>query len=319
MCSKRGSIPRACKRCGKAFLARKDGKGLYCGLECSRKSKGSTQRVERSCKRCGKSFTARRSVVNKGKGLFCGRECYSKSPQRPKVERACQWCGAAFLVHQCAIDQGGGLFCGLKCSWKASRVPRLERSCKQCGKAFLAKQDQLDRGKGIFCSKECSTESQKTPPPVNVCGCCSKVFVDPGRAKRKYCSQQCYRKANPKSVKKKPLSRGHEHDKWAMAVILRDKKCVRCEATENLQAHHVKSWRSHPDLRYVVSNGVALCPLCHHAQHPKLPLEQFIASGGKKVQYCVVCETAFLVRKKTQRVCSRKCGWKRKAMQRPQA
>jgi len=274
-------------------------------------------RIDRSCERCGTAFVAKQSDVEKGKGRFCSRICHVKSPERPKVERACQWCGAAFLVHQCAIDQGGGLFCSLKCSWKASKVPRLERDCKQCGKTFFVKQDQVDRGRGVFCSKACSTESKKIAPPVNVCGCCSKVFVDPGRAKRKYCSQQCYRRANTKSVKKKPLSRGNEYDKWVLAVILRDKKCVRCGATENLQAHHVKTWKSHPDLRYEVSNGVALCPLCHHAQHPYLPLEGFVESGGKKVQYCVVCETAFLVRKKTQRVCSRECGWKRKKQRTP--
>lgn len=315
MSSTRGSIPRTCKRCGEAFLARADsvakGKGLYCGPECSRKAKG-IPRIERSCERCGSPFVAKKTDVEKGNGRFCSRVCHAKSPERPKVERACQRCGATFLVHQCAIDQGGGLFCSLKCSWKASRVQRVQTSCKQCGKTFLAKQNQIDRGKGIFCSKECFTESTKTAPPVNICGCCGKVFVDPGRAKRKYCSPKCYQKARPKAVKP-PARRGHE--KWAMAVILRDKKCVRCGAVEKLQAHHLKSWKHHPALRLDLSNGVALCPTCHHAQHPYLPLEGFVDAGGKSVKYCVVCETAFLVRKKTQRVCSRKCGWKRKAMQ----
>lgn len=315
MCSsKRDTAPRTCKLCGNVFLPRKDsvakGKGLYCGPVCSRKAKG-LPRVERACERCGKSFVVKQADVEKGKGRFCSRVCHAKSPKRPKVQRACQWCGSTFFVHQCAIDQGGGLFCSNKCSQKASRVPRLERSCKQCGKEFLAKQNQLDRGKALFCSKECSTESQKTPPPVNVCGCCGKVFVDPGRAKRKYCSAACYQEDRPKGVKP-PARIGHE--KWALAVVLRDKKCVRCGALENLQAHHLKAWKQYPELRHDVSNGVALCPLCHHAQHPYLPLEGFLESGGKTVQYCVVCETAFLVRRKTQRVCSRKCGWKRKKM-----
>jgi len=195
---------------------------------------------------------------------------------------------------------------------------KVQRCCKHCGSQFLARQDEVAKGKGVFCSQKCWKESPKQAPIVT-CGCCGKVFEDKGRNKRKYCSPGCYQQSQRKAEKAKTLSRPHEHDKWALAVILRDKKCVRCEATESLQAHHLKSWKSHPDLRYVVSNGVALCPLCHHAQHPYLPLERFVESGGKKVQYCVVCETAFLVRKKTQRVCSRKCGWKRKAMQRAPA
>lgn len=268
-------------------------------------------RIDRSCERCGSAFVAKQSDVDKGNGRFCSRICHVKSPKRPKTQQACEQCGKEFMSHQCAQRK----FCSLDCAHK-SQSGKVLRACKQCGKQFSSRQCNISKGKALFCSKQCWKESPK-PAPVVTCGCCGKVFADHGRNNRKYCSPKCYQTSRPQAVK--APARPHEHDKWALAVILRDKKCVRCEATENLQAHHVKSWRSHPDLRYVVSNGVALCPLCHHAQHPKLPLEQFIASGGKKVQYCVVCETAFLVRKKTQRVCSRKCGWKRTAMQRPQA
>ena len=191
---------------------------------------------------------------------------------------------------------------------------KVQRSCKHCGNQFFARSDNIAKGKAFFCSKQCWKESPKQAPIVT-CGCCGKVFEDKGRNKRKYCTPGCYQQSRRKAEKAKTPNRPHAHDKWVLAVILRDKKCVRCGTTENLQAHHLKTWKSHPDLRYEVSNGAALCPLCHHAQHPKLMLERFIASGGKKVQYCVVCETAFLVRKKTQSVCSRKCGWKRKAMQ----
>lgn len=118
----------------------------------------------------------------------------------------------------------------------------------------------------------------------------------------------CAGKAVRGAGKKKRVGRPYQHEKWMLAVLNRDKKCVRCGAVENLQAHHLKSWKSHPALRDDISNGVALCVLCHHAQHPKLPLETFVASGGKSVQYCVVCEDGFVVRRKTQRTCSQKCG-----------
>lgn len=313
--SGRHNVQRTCNLCGETFFARQDqvncGRGVFCSDECSRKAKRQP-RVDRACERCGKAFTAKQADIDKGKGRFCSTKCFHESPARPKVQRTCKWCGTGFLAHQCNIDKGGGIYCGHECARKSSRTSRVQRSCKQCGNAFTAKQDRVDRGKGIFCSPECFTESQKLPLPVLVCQCCGKVFTDRHRNNRKYCSSQCYQNARPKAVKMP--ARPHGHEKWALAVILRDKKCVRCGAIENLQAHHIESWRSHPELRYDTENGAALCPLCHHAQHPYLPLERFVASGGKLVKYCVVCEKAFLVKRTTQRTCSKKCGWKRKQM-----
>lgn len=236
--------------------------------------------------------------------------------KQPRIDRSCEKCGTAFVAKKSDVDKGKSRFCSHNCYLefygKAHSRPMVQRDCKQCGKTFHVRPHVADSGKGIFCSPECWKESPK-PAPVVTCGCCGKVFADKGRNNRKYCSTGCYQQSQRKAEKAKTPNRPHEHDKWVLAVILRDKKCVRCGTAENLQAHHLKTWKSHPDLRYDVSNGVALCPLCHHAQHPKLPLERFVASGGKKVQYCAICETAFLVRKKTQRVCSQKCGWKQKA------
>lgn len=215
-------------------------------------------------------------------------------------------------------------FCGIECSHAARRQP-IHRTCKQCSKEFFVNQRRIDDGGGVFCSRTCSDEGQKRQLPASTCQCCGKVFTHKhsNLRERKYCSKACAAKAIRGVSKKSNDGRGNDHDKWRLAVILRDKKCMRCGAVDNLQAHHLKTWKSHPELRYEVSNGVSLCPFCHHAQHPKLPLERFVASGGKKVQYCVICETAFLVKKKTQRVCSIKCGWSRKqqnaAMQRGSA
>ena len=34
-------------------------------------------------------------------------------------------------------------------------------------------------------------------------------------------------------------------------------------------AHHIKHADTHPELRYVVANGQALCESCHNEQHPE--------------------------------------------------
>jgi hypothetical protein len=37
----------------------------------------------------------------------------------------------------------------------------------------------------------------------------------------------------------------------------------------NLRAHHVKLFAKHPELRFVVSNGLTLCHPCHELKHFK--------------------------------------------------
>jgi hypothetical protein len=55
---------------------------------------------------------------------------------------------------------------------------------------------------------------------------------------------------------------------WVKAVKDRDGwKCVECDATGRLHAHHIKRWKDHPSLRYEVSNGVTLCHECHERAH----------------------------------------------------
>jgi hypothetical protein len=43
----------------------------------------------------------------------------------------------------------------------------------------------------------------------------------------------------------------------------RDGKCLWCEVVEDLHAHHIKTWKKHPDLRYDLNNLITLCRSCH--------------------------------------------------------
>lgn len=56
---------------------------------------------------------------------------------------------------------------------------------------------------------------------------------------------------------------------WSKAVRERDGyKCQDCgKEGGRLHAHHIKSWKEYPDLRWEVSNGVTLCPRCHQKVH----------------------------------------------------
>lgn len=74
--------------------------------------------------------------------------------------------------------------------------------------------------------------------------------------------------------------RTHEYREWRKSVFERDGyKCVKCGKkgvkygskcrSNGLNAHHIKNYKSHLNLRYEVDNGVTLCNVCHCEFHGK--------------------------------------------------
>lgn len=206
-------------------------------------------------------------------------------------------------------------------AYPETRAPRrslVERQCQACGNSFMAKPSNVEVGRAKACSKECSykvkkTRSDRKPRKSYVCKWCGKVFCDDKKARetREYCSNKCLGLSKRKDGKEHSRRKyAVELQRWAREVVLRDKACVRCGVRETLQAHHVKPYAKHPELRLDVNNGVALCPPCHHAQHPKHSLEWYLSRGGQTVKRCVVCEGDFVPGKRSQRACSIRCGAK---------
>jgi 5-methylcytosine-specific restriction endonuclease McrA len=55
-----------------------------------------------------------------------------------------------------------------------------------------------------------------------------------------------------------------EYKQWRYSVMSKDHfKCVKCGSQKSLQAHHILRWADYPKLRYLISNGVTLCEICH--------------------------------------------------------
>ena len=59
----------------------------------------------------------------------------------------------------------------------------------------------------------------------------------------------------------------YKYRKWRADVIARDGRCVKCGATDNLEAHHIKSFAAHPLDRFDLANGICLCHDCHKQIH----------------------------------------------------
>jgi hypothetical protein len=60
---------------------------------------------------------------------------------------------------------------------------------------------------------------------------------------------------------------------WRKQVFTRDGykcKIQNEDCCGKIEAHHILGWKSHPELRYVVQNGITLC----HAHHPRKRKEE---------------------------------------------
>lgn len=62
-----------------------------------------------------------------------------------------------------------------------------------------------------------------------------------------------------------------EYKKWRKSVFERDKyTCKKCgQVGGTLNAHHIKSYKNYPKLRYSLKNGLTLCEKCHREAHRK--------------------------------------------------
>lgn len=169
--------------------------------------------------------------------------------------------------------------------------------CKVCRTEFDVVPARVGTAK--FCSHSCYGIWRKTAlqginnpnwkggigSPIKTCPYCKKDFEHDGITpksvweKRKFCSKDCADKggfrytgeANWKwnSDPNKKRHRGNSHYKWADAVFTRDQNtCQKCGANNiEIHAHHLKSYKDNPELRYDVTSGITLCYSCHWDVH----------------------------------------------------
>ena len=286
--------------------------------------------VKVACQQCNARFDVKPHKLAIGKGKYCSRKCYglaargkSRGPyssRKPRVQRVCKECGETFEVAQSQAKAGKGIMCSKKCvgmhNGKKTGMSPVEAKCLVCGETFNARPDDLDAGRAKYCSQKCwgakRTANSLESKTAFECEACGKTFIDSRRndTQRRFCSNKCRGESLRKDEKAPAKRNGSDQHKWSRTVILRDKECTRCGRRDSLQAHHVKHAEQHPELILDISNGVTLCPHCHHSEHPTYPVSVFVSNGGSTVLRCVVCEEPYIPRKSTQRACSHSCSGK---------
>lgn len=215
-----------------------------------------------------------------------------------RIKRICKLCGEEFRIHS-----SRQIYCD-KCR---------THTCIICGETFRASpQDHLRSGSmRRTCSRTCS-DKLNSPTPLE-CSFCGKIYYpDNGCLTRKYCSNECKYKSL-RRLTSDPRRTSYEYRAWRRHVFHRDKYiCQECDATKNLQAHHIKPWEDYPELRYEKSNGITMCQSCHskvHGSHTgptetkrlectncKAPI-----TGTGKSSYCRSCAMQFSVAAQTYR------------------
>lgn len=241
-------------------------------------------RVIINCQSCGETMVTTRARITSGK-RFCSRKCLGK------VTALLYW-QSVREGKKPTPPRGKGLY----------RSERIVKICEACGLTFENPVAYDRRHNSKFCSRVCSGSRMRS-----VCEVCGKEYgVERWRPKSKQCSRACHFVAQTTRLgywtgKKRPglkldhfwvsgpkhpywkggISRlneesrhSYEYLRWKRAVIARDGKCVTCGSTDNLHADHIKSFRDHPELRFDLNNGRALCITCHrktptYGFHPK--------------------------------------------------
>lgn len=167
------------------------------------------------------------------------------------VAITCEHCKATFSV--IPARAASAKFCSVRCradwrsgAWVGENHPRWtggerEKACAHCGGAFSIrpKQPITTFRKQRFCSKTCADEGG-----LRYEGPEHPSWTGGGKRSGKQAA-------------------------WARKVISRDgAACQHCGSRgAELHAHHVKSYKEHPSLRFEVANGITLCAPCHWAVH----------------------------------------------------
>ena len=240
---------KICEFCGIEFKEKRKTQ-KYCGHSCC--SKANAQKglklKEKTCERCGMLF-----VPSNNAQTWCAK-CLTKK---------CEVCGSSFRLIS-KSHEARARYCSVECrqagyaakmkgtkaaNYKSGqRIKSMEKICKKCGARYLISPTHYESSR--FCSRTCqnnwNSENLRGENGTNWKGGIS-------------------------GIRERDMA-SREYKAWRQSVFERDQfTCQKCGDARggNLQAHHIKDYAGHPNLRYSVENGITLCETCHRKEHKK--------------------------------------------------
>lgn len=190
----------------------------------------------------------------------------------------CEFCGTEYTTFKNWYNRTKHHTCSRLCA-DSLKKKLSTKTCKHCGKSFYSVNHQKDK---LYCSSKCAREASMKRLNI-VCQICNKEYtiVESRATISKFCSDSCRVKytghlaslrVGELNSQYKGFNTGKRSDKsklksWAYLVKRRDKICKFCKSEDNLQAHHIKSYKDHREIRFDLENGILLCGTCHSLQH----------------------------------------------------
>lgn len=234
---------------------------------------------------------------------------YTKSNVVYSYAEKCLNCKESFLVSQSILNkvknkkvgQLAGKFCSYECKKKYVISERHHNykgglkiiTCPICGKKFKRTRKEIK-----YCSIKCGNKSLEKQKATLVCNDCNKEYkLTPSQyylhkkrsQKYNFCSKKCMSnffkgENSPNWIKDRSKLKNPKHsirwsklmNDWRKSVYLRDNyTCALCgnRSSKNnsvvLNAHHIRTFKKYPELRFEISNGVTLCEKCHKKTYKK--------------------------------------------------
>lgn len=191
----------------------------------------------------------------------------------PKSQKPCPQCG--LVMHrqskQCRLCYAAMI---------AAPENYVTHPCEKCATVFTVHKCHTERGMGRYCSIRCArsgSPTRKRTIPIMPCIVCGKpVKRTPADMRKKKtaihcCSVACWYQYNQREHHY--LWGGGQHPRlnpdgrmWRRSVIKRDRnRCRICGTSKKLEAHHIRPFRSHPEDRWLLTNGITVCQTCHRS------------------------------------------------------
>lgn len=121
---------------------------------------------------------------------------------------------------------------------------KIQKKCLHCGNKFSVFLYRKDTAK--YCSRHCLASNRVGKLSSNWKGGISEVS--------------------------KLIRGGEEYNTWRKSVYQRDNwTCKHCDIKQKHPvAHHIKTFKDYPDLRFELDNGITLCRSCHKKVHSEI-------------------------------------------------